>query len=61
MSKRKIPGISMRRPITEAEERVLKAASDWRYFTSVKVLGKWYDTKDRLYRAVEAYEKEAKR
>ena len=60
--KRKILGIPMdlRRPITEAEERVVKAASDWHYFTTVRVLGVRVDTDDLLHAAVEAYEKEAK-
>ena len=57
--KRKILGISMRRPITEAEERVVKAASDWYYFAKVTVRGKMMDTEFLLHRAVEAYEKEA--
>ena len=62
MSKRKILGIPMdlRRPITEAEERVVKAASDWYYFAKVKVRGKMVDTECLLHRAMEAYEKEAK-
>jgi len=58
MSKRRVT--KERRPITEAEERVVKAAEDWHYFTSVKVLGKMMDTECLLHRAVEAYEKEAK-
>jgi len=59
--KRKILGIPMRHPITEAEERVVRAAADWHYFTLVTVRGKMCDTTELLHRAMEAYEKEAKR
>ena len=62
MSKRKILGIPMdlRRPITEAEERVVLVAENWHYYTSVKVNGKSCGTEELLHRAVEAYEKETK-
>jgi len=61
--KRKILGIPMdlRRPITKAEERVVKAALDWYYCAKVTVRGKMVDTGVLLHDAVGAYEKEAHR
>jgi len=52
--------MDLRRPITKAEERVVKAALDWYYCAKVTVRGKMVDTGVLLHDAVGAYEKEAK-
>lgn len=47
-----------RKPMTAAEERLLKAAENWHYFTSIQVNGRRMDTDGLLHRAVEAAVKE---